>query len=251
MNSVQLERMGRLALLRINRPPANAIDLELAREFSVALEGIDGSDAFDGVIIIGVGNCFCAGLDLKALPSYNRQQQEEMIMQLNHLFGGLYGLRLPTIAAVNGHAIAGGVILTLACDYRIGAQGDYKLGLAEARVGVPFPVSAMSIVQSELRPDIARAMVLTARNSDPQEARSMGILDELVPPDLLISRAVEVAEEMAALPKAMFSRIKSQLRAAALSRIDDALSHRKEPMLDSWLSEETRAASAEALKHRS
>jgi len=250
VNSVQLERMGRLALLRIDRPPANAIDLELAKEFSVALEGIDGSDAFDAVIIIGVGNCFCAGLDLKTLPSYNRLQQEEMIMQLNHLFGGLYGLRLPTIAAVNGHAIAGGVILTLACDYRIGAQGDYRLGLAEARVGVPFPVSAMSIVQSELRPDIARAMVLTARNSDPQEAKSMGVLDELVPPDLLISRAVEVAEEMAALPKAMFSRIKRQLRAAALSRIDDAIRHRKEPMLDSWLSEETRVASAGALKRK-
>jgi enoyl-CoA hydratase/carnithine racemase len=251
VNSVQLERMGRIALLRLDRPPANAIDLELAKEFSVALEGIDGSDAFDALIITGVGNCFCAGLDLKALPSYNRPQQEAMIMQLNHLFGGLYGLRLPTIAAVNGHAIAGGVILTLACDYRIGAQGDYKIGLAEARVGVPFPVSAMSIAQSELRPDVARSMVLTARNSNPQEAKAMGVLDELLSPDLLIPRSVEVAEEMAALPKAMFSRIKSQLRAAALSRIEDAMSHRKEPMLDSWLSEETRVASAEALKHRS
>ena len=251
MNSVQLERVGRVALLRIDRPPANAIDLELAKEFSVTLEGIDDSDAISALVLTGVGNCFCAGLDLKALPSYDRNQQEAMIMQLNHLFGGLYGLRLPTIAAVNGHAIAGGVILTLACDYRIGAQGDYKIGLAEARVGVPFPVSAMTIVQSELRPDIARTMVLTARNSSPQEAKSMGVLDELIPPELLMSRAIEVAEEMATLPRDVFSRIKSQLRATALSRIDDAMSHPKEPMLDSWLTEETKVASAEALKRRS
>src|SRR5262249_57588621 len=124
--------------LRIARPPANAIDLELAKEFSIVLEGIDSSNEIKALIVTGTGGCFCAGLDLKALPNYSRAQQESMIMQLNHLFGALYGLRVPTIAAVNGHAIAGGVILTLACDYRIGAHGDYKLGLAEARVGVPF-----------------------------------------------------------------------------------------------------------------
>jgi enoyl-CoA hydratase/carnithine racemase len=250
VDSIQLERIGQIAVLRIDRPPANAIDLELAKEFSVVLEGIDDSAATSALIITGAGGCFCAGLDLKALPKYDRAQQESMIMQLNHLFGGLYGLRVPTIAAVNGHAIAGGVILTLACDYRIGAHGDYKLGLAEARVGVPFPVSAMSIVQSELSPAVARSMVLTARNSSPQEAQSMGVLDELQPGDLLMSRAVEVAEEMTALPRAMFTRIKRQLRAAALSHIDDAMSHRKEPMLDSWLTEETRAASAEALRRK-
>jgi len=250
VSAIQLERFDQIALLRIARPPANAIDLELGKEFSVVLEGIDSSNEIKALIVTGTGGCFCAGLDLKALPNYSRAQQESMIMQLNHLFGALYGLRVPTIAAVNGHAIAGGVILTLACDYRIGAHGDYKLGLAEARVGVPFPVSAMSIVQSELSPAVARTMVLTARNSTPQEAQSMGVLDELQPGDLLISRAVKVAEEMAALPSAVFTCIKHQLRAAALSRIDDALSHRKEPMLDSWLTEETKAASAEALKRR-
>jgi enoyl-CoA hydratase len=236
--------------VRIDRPPANVIDLEVAKEFSIVLEGIDCSDATKALIITGVGNCFCAGLDLKALPRYNRAEQESMIMQLNHLFGALYGLRLPTVAAVNGHAIAGGVILTLACDYRIAARGDYKIGLAEARAGVPFPVSAMSIVQSELSPPIARSMVLTARNSSPQEAQAMGVLDELQSPDLLLSRAIEVAEEMAALPRDVFGRIKRQLRAAALARIDDAMSHRKEPMLDMWLTDETRAASAEALKRK-
>ena len=250
MSSFQLERFGHITLLRIDRPPANAIDLELAKELSVVLEGIDNSNDVKALVVTGTGSCFSAGLDLKAIPTYNRAQQESMIMHLNHLFGALYGFRLPTIAAVNGHAIAGGVILTLACDYRIGAQGDYKLGLAEARVGVPFPVSAMSIVQSELSPPVARTMVLTARNVTPQEAQSMGVLDELQPADLLISRAVEVAKEMAALPSAVFSRIKRQLRAPAMSRIDDAMSHRKEPMLDSWLTEETRAASAEALKRR-
>jgi enoyl-CoA hydratase len=138
VSSIQIERVRQIAVLRIDRPPAIAIDLDLANEFATALEGVESIDGIAALIVTGAGNCFSAGLDLKALPSYDRAQQQAMVMQVNRLFGGLYGLRLPTIAAVNGHAIAGGVILTLCCDYRIGAEGDYKLGLAEARVGVPF-----------------------------------------------------------------------------------------------------------------
>jgi enoyl-CoA hydratase len=250
VRAIQIERVGQNAVLRIDRPPANAIDLDLANEFANALEGVQTTDGIDALILTGVGSCFSAGLDLKALPTYDRAQQQAMVMQVNRLFGGLYGLPLPTIAAVNGHSIAGGVILTLACDYRIGAEGDYKLGLAEARVGVPFPVAAMAIVQSELSHPVARTMVLTARNSSPRDALSMGVLDELQPPELLLPRAIEVAQEMAALPHSVYGRIKRELRGAALARIEDAISNRKEPMLDSWLSAETRAASAEALKRK-
>jgi enoyl-CoA hydratase len=250
VSSIQIERVGQIAVLRIDRPPANAIDLDLANEFATALEGVETIDGIAALIVTGTGNCFSAGLDLKALPSYDRAQQQAMVMQVNRLFGGLYGLPLPTIAAVNGHAIAGGVILTLCCDYRIGAEGDYKLGLAEARVGVPFPVAAMAIVQSELSHPVSRKMVLTARNSSPGEALSMGVLDELQPLELLLTQAMEVAQEMAAMPRSIYGRIKRELRGPALARIDDAISNRKEPMLDSWLSNETRAASAEALKRK-
>ena len=200
------------------------------------------------VVVTGAGSSFSAGLDLKVVPTYDREQQQAMVVQINRLFGGLYGLSMPTIAAVNGHAIAGGVILTLCCDYRIGAEGDYKLGLAEARVGVPFPVAAMAIVKSELSHPIARKMVLTARNSSPREAQSMGVLDELHPPDRLLARAIEIAEEMAALPHSSYVRIKRELRGPALARIEDAIKNRNEPMLESWLNAETQAASAEALK---
>lgn len=246
--TIQIERIGEVAVLRVDRPPANAIDLELASEFERSLAAIEASDEIHALILTGAGSCFSAGLDLKVIPTYDAAQQQEMVMQVNRLFGRLYGLALPTIAAVNGHAIAGGVILTLGCDYRIGSEGDYKLGLAEMRVGVPFPVAAMAIVQSELTKPAARMMVLTARNSSPHAALSLGVLDELQPPDRLLARAMEVAQEMAGLPRASYRRIKRQLRADALARIADAIDHRNEPMLASWLSAETQAASAQALK---
>jgi enoyl-CoA hydratase len=173
-----------------------------------------------------------------------------MVLHVNRLFGALYGLTLPTVAAVNGHAIAGGVILALACDYRIGAEGDYKLGLAEVRVGVPFPVAAMAIVQSELSRPVARTMVLTARNWSAAEAAAMGVLDELQPATRLVPRAIEIARELAALPASAYGISKRQMRSTALARIDDAITNRREPMLESWLSSETRSASTAALKQK-
>ena len=90
--------------------------------------------------------------------------------------------------------------------------------------------------------------MLTARNATPDEALSMKVLDELQAPDRLLPRAIEVAQEMATLPPSIYRRIKRDLRSAALTRIDDAIKNRNEPMLESWLNNETRTASAEALK---
>lgn len=249
-NTIRIERIDNIAVLRIDRPPANAIDLALAQEFETALSTIGGNAEVGALIITGTGNCFSAGLDLKVVPTYDRDQQQAMIMQVNRVFGALYGLGLPTIVAVNGHVIAGGLVLALACDYRIGAEGDYKIGLAEVRVGVPFPAAAITVVRSELSKPVARMMVLTGRNSTPREALAQGIFDELQPADQLLPRAMEVARELAALPRIGYARIKRQLRAAALARIDDAISNRREPMLESWLSTETRSASADALKRK-
>lgn len=246
--AIHIERIGDIALLRIDRPPANAIDLALAGEFENALATIEASKDIGALIVTGAGKCFSAGLDLKAIPTYDESQQKEMVMHVNRLFGRLYGLALPTIAAVNGHAIAGGVILDLACDYRIGAEGDYKLGLAEVRVGVAFPVAAMAIVKSELSHQVGRLMVLTARNLNPEEALASGVLDELRPAEQLLDRAVEVARELAELPRDTYARVKLSMRAPALAKIDDALRNQKEPMLESWLGDETRKAAGQALK---
>jgi enoyl-CoA hydratase len=120
--TLQIEISEHIAILRINRPPANAIDLQMAGELAGALAEIGKNEEVRALAITGAGNCFSAGLDLKVVPAYNRDQQQAMVMEVNRVFGVLYGLGLPTIAAVNGHAIAGGLVLTLACDYRIGLR---------------------------------------------------------------------------------------------------------------------------------
>ncbi|HJQ23674.1 MAG TPA: enoyl-CoA hydratase/isomerase family protein [Blastocatellia bacterium] len=244
---IQLEDEAGIATLRLDRPPANALDLQFLTKLSETFAELEKRDDLRALIVTGTGRFFSAGLDLKAVPSYSADEQQRLATELNRMVGRLYGLPLPVVAAVNGHSIAGGVIVQLCCDYRVGAAGDYKIGLTEARVGVVFPVAPMAVVQSELSRPAARVAVLLARNVSPEEALAQGLLDELQPAEQLLARARAIAEEMAALPRTSFGRIKRQMRATALAKIEDAVRNQNEPVLDSWLGAETASASAEVL----
>ena len=198
-------------------------------------------------MLTGHGEFFSAGLDLKVVPTYGPEQQRTMVMAINRLVGRLYGLRLPTVAAVNGHAIAGGLVVVLACDFRIGRRGSYRLGLTETRAAVPYPVAAMTVVTTELAPAVARRAVLLARNGTPENALADGILDEVQDGEAIIARALDVARELAALPRSAYASIKRQLRATALERIAAVLATGADPLVETWLGAETASAAAELL----
>ena len=168
-------------------------------------------------------------------------------MAINRLVGRLYGLGLPTVAAVNGHAIAGGLVVVLACDFRIGRRGSYRLGLTETRAAVPYPVAATTVVTTELAPAVARRAVLLARNGTPENALADGILDEVQDGEAIIARALDVARELAALPRSAYASIKRQLRATALERIAAVLATGVDPLVETWLGAETASAAAELL----
>ncbi len=191
------------------RPPVNAIDLALVEGVHSALERCL-PDA-RALLLAGEGPAFSAGLDLKAVPGYSPAEQKALADGINRLVRFLYTLPLPTVAAVNGHAIGGGLVLALTCDMRVGARGDYRLGLTETRVGVPYPEAAIAVVRAELAPHVARRMVLEARNHGPAQALRWGVLDELA--DQPWERGLALAKDLAASPAGAYARIKDQLRA--------------------------------------
>ena len=245
---IKLEQHDGVATLYLDRPPVNAVDTELLRSMAEQLAQIEATADVRALIMTGAGTCFSAGLDLKAVPRYSPAEQRDMLTTLNRTLGRLYSLPIPTVAAVNGHAIAGGLVLALACDYRVGAAtGGCQLGLTEARAGIPFPAAAMAIVQAELAPAVARRTTLVARNIGPEAALASGILDELQSPDQVLSRAHAVAHDLGAIPRTAYARIKRQLRAPAIAHIERTLSAGDDPMLASWLSAETQAAAASLL----
>jgi enoyl-CoA hydratase len=245
--SISIERQGAIAILRLNRPPANAFCLELAREFEAAFDDKLQAEA-RALVLTGSGRFFSGGLDLKAVPTYSKEQQRDFLDVLNRLLGKLYACPIPVVGAINGHAIAGAFILALATDYRIGPTTAAQFGLTEARVGIPFPAVPMIILQAELGPQDVRYSTLYARTFGPEEALRRGLLDELQPPEAVVERAVEVARDLASMPADAYRRIKHQVRQSAIAQIEEVIATGADPMLEGWLSPEAQKASSEHLK---
>lgn len=244
---VTLEERDAVAILRLNRPPANAFCLELAREIEAVLDSQAVKTA-TALVLVGTGRFFSGGLDLNIVPSYSPEQQREFLGLLNRVIGALYAIPVPVVGAINGHAVAGAFILALTTDYRIGPVGDAQFGLTEARVGIPFPAVPMIVLQAECAPQDVRYTTLFARTFGPDEARRRGILDELVPPQAVLERAVEVAHDMASMPPDSYKRVKYQVRQATIAKIQEVISADDDPMLESWLSPEAGEASTAVLE---
>ncbi len=233
--SVRVERSGGVAVVTFDRPPANAFDLELTK---AAVDAVDqAAEDAAAIVLTGSGAFFSGGLDLKAVPHYDEADQHEMILALGRLLGGLYGHPRPTVAAVNGHAVAAGTLLSLACDYRVGPRGDFRFGLTGARVGIPYPAAAQAIIDAELAPATRRLMLLGAGRFGPEQALAHGILDELQAPEAVLDRATAVATERCQMPAGAYATVKQQLRAGALERIRQVTQSGSDPLMGSWLAD--------------
>jgi enoyl-CoA hydratase len=230
---VAVESRGDVALLRLARPPANAIDLTLARALDEAVAGALAGHA--ALVLAGTGACFCAGVDTKAVPAYDDGDKRELIRSINRLVRTLYGCKLPVVAAVTGHAIGGGLIIALTADYRVCTTAPCKLSLSEARAGIPFPAAPLAVMQAELAPQVARVLALRALPIDPAAALASGLVDELAPPEALVERACAVAADMATIPRAAYAMVKQQLRGPALARIAGVVERDDDPLLSAWL----------------
>src|SRR5437879_5137950 len=128
--------------MRLNAPPVNALDREVLLEITATLRAIEATDA-RAVVLTGSGSAFSAGADLFRVLNEGDEYLRTSLAALTEAFGTLFQFPLPVVAAVNGHAIAGGAVLVCASDHRISAAGNHKIGFAELRVGVPFPAWAL------------------------------------------------------------------------------------------------------------
>jgi enoyl-CoA hydratase len=157
---VSIEQRDDVAIVRIDRPPANALDLELLEQGRAVLDELRTAEP-GAVVLTGRERFFSAGVDLKLVPTLDERSQRAMVAGINRLFGGWYSFPRPVVCAVNGHAIAGGLILALCGDYRVvGTEG--RFGLTELRAGVPYPAVAITVVLAELDSWAARQLVLGA-----------------------------------------------------------------------------------------
>jgi enoyl-CoA hydratase len=242
---VTVEPRGELALVRLDRPPANALTPQLLEELEAARRQLV-ADEPGAVVIAGREGFFSAGVDLKLVPGMSVEDQRAMVDGINRLVIGWYGFPRPLVAAMTGHAIAGGMVIALCADYRVGAT-EGKLGLTELRAGVPYPMAAISLVRAELATPAARALTLRAHLVEPEEALRLGLVDELAGPDEVLERACDVAQQMAGFGGHSYTRTKLELRGEALRRIEQAV-EAGDPLLGSWLDEESPEAATSVLR---
>ena len=230
-----------LTTLRLAHGKASALDLEFLRELRAALGEFERSDA-RALLLTGTGSIFSAGVDLKRLVDGGRAYAAEFLPELEGLLLDLFACEKPVVAALNGHAIAGGCALALAADLRLLAAGRATLGLPELSVGVPLPPSVVELARFALPPQHARVLLLGARVVGADEALIRGLVDEVVPADELTERALAAARAMAAVPCPAFALSKRQLRAPALERMRERSAATADAMLDAWCCDEVAGA---------
>jgi enoyl-CoA hydratase len=216
---IERESDGTITRLRMTSGKANTFNLEFlaALEDSVRMAENDGTRA---LILTASGSIFSAGVDLNALTAGGVDYIEQFLPRLDAAFRTLFLSPLPVVAAVNGHAIAGGCILNECADYRLMSAG--KIGVAELLVGVAFPTLALEIIRYAVAPQHLQRVVLTGAVVPPGEAAAMGLIDEVAEPDALMSRAMEVAKQFAAVPAEAFRVTKQQLRYEVIRRAEAA-----------------------------
>lgn len=210
------ERDG-VAIVRLAHGPVNALDLELVTAITETFTELDRSD-HRAVVFTGAGRAFSAGVNLWRIVDDGPDYVDRYLPALTDAFMAVFTTGKPVVAAVNGHAIAGGCILASGCDYRVMAAG--RIGVPELLVGVPFPMSALEILIDAVGPHRARELVLTGATHEPPQALERGLVDEVVPGAEVVDRALSIANGLAAItPPDTYRLTKHLLRLPATERL--------------------------------
>jgi enoyl-CoA hydratase len=230
-----------VTVVRFDHPPVNALDLNSLEDIIASMRSVEGP-----VVLTGAGRCFSAGVDLRAIVDGGAEYAERFVTALSEAFLAVFDHPAPVIAAVNGHAIAGGCVFAMCADLRLMSAGT--VGLTELSVGVPFPVAALEICRFAMGTSLARA-ALQANTIDADTALARGWIDGVVSNDELVPQAIATARELGQYAPAVYAATKRQLHRPTRAAID-AGAHTDAKVRASWITEETRgriAAFVEAL----
>lgn len=206
-----------IRLLRLAHGKVSAMDLELGE--ALVAEMRDAAAApISAVIVTGSGSSFSAGVDLYRIVKNGPEYGKRFLPVLDAFLEAALTLPKPVIAAVNGHAIAGGCILAACCDHRIMVDGSGRIGIPELAVGVPFPALPLQIMAARVSDAPLRDLVFTGRTVLADEAKALGLIDEKCPAGMLIERAMEVAHRLASISPAAFALTKEAFYTPILER---------------------------------
>jgi enoyl-CoA hydratase len=229
-----------VTLVQFDHGRVSALDLEFLLGLRAELaELADGDTA---LVLTGTGTAFSAGVDLFRILDGGTDYVAQFIPALVGAFDDLFAYHRPVVAAVNGHAIAGGCVIAACADYRFMAAGRGRIGVPELLVGVAFPAVALAAVRYATGDVGVADLVYSGAAHLPEEAQRRGLVDEVVREAELLDRAVAKAEGLASIPAATFVHTKRSLRDRYWTEVETTGRQRDAEMLEAWKSPATMAA---------
>jgi len=220
-STLLLELTGHVATITLNRPEKrNAISAVMIAELQTALDEIEKSHV-RVAILTGAGKAFCSGMDLEMLAAMAQQspsENQEDSRRMAKLFRRIWSFPRPLIAAVNGPALAGGCGIAMLCDFTL-AVPEAKFGYTEVKIGF-LPAIVSVFLMRQIGEKRARDLLLTGRIIEAEEAKEMGLINEIVPAEKLLARSNELAEVLISSSPASLSRAKRLLTSAAAATVD-------------------------------
>jgi enoyl-CoA hydratase len=216
---IEVASQDDVAILRMADGKANAMSIEFCETVTARFGELSHAGA---VVITGNGRIFSAGVDLLRLLDGGVPYIREFLPALSTMLTTVFSHPRPVVAAINGHAIAGGCVLACAADRRLMAREAGRIGVTELLVGVPFPPAAMEIMRYAAAPQYFEEAIFSGATYPPPQAMERGLVHEVVEPEGLIDRAIAAAKTLAALSPPAFALSKRQTRQPALERLESA-----------------------------
>ena len=249
METVSLEHHGRVALVRLQHGVTNALSPKLIHGLEAVFRRVKEDDAVNGLVLTGSNEKFFSiGFDIPELFEMNKDDFRGFYRLFNQTCLELFTLPKPTVAAITGHAIAGGCILALCCDYRYIAKGQKLMGLNEVRLGLPVPYLPDRLLHFLVGFRRAREIMGSGDFYPADKALEIGIADKMLPVADVVKAAVEHADTLGSLPKAGYGMIKQNRVEVVVEAVKTREDQKETAFIESWFSNEARERLKEAIK---
>jgi len=192
---VRLERVGATGVVTIDSPPVNALHPDVAVDIERAAREIEKDTTYRSMIVTGAGRCFVAGGDIRYFTEIDRKGAADMALRVQRMQNVLFHLRVPVIAAVNGHALGGGLELLLSCDFAV-AEEQAKIGVTEVQLGLIPGAGGTQMLFSALPSGTAKRLLFTGDRIDATEAARLGLVDQVCPQDTSLEVSLDIASRI-------------------------------------------------------
>jgi enoyl-CoA hydratase/carnithine racemase len=249
MDMISVDYHGSVMLAKFNHGVTNALNPEFVQELDEILQRAE-SDASIRGLVLGSSNekFFSIGLDIPDLYGLDREDFRDFFRVFNRVCMDLYTLSKPTVAAITGHALAGGCILALCCDWRFIAEGRKLMGLNEVKLGIPVPYLADRVLHALAGGRYARKMMEGGDFFASGEALEMGVVDEVMPVEEVVNRALAQAGKLGSLPESGYGMIKRNRVETTAAEVLVRETKKEQYFIESWYSEAVRERLREAME---